>query len=68
MKPMKIPQMSMPIMEDPVAEEVKTLELYGVNVECFDGNYYVRIGEYERLLQELEELKKENGGVEDVGE
>lgn len=33
------------------------MEINGVKVEFFDGNAYVRLNQYEKLLQEYKELK-----------
>lgn len=34
-------------------------EINGVKIEFFEGNAYVRLNQYEKLLQELEALKQQ---------
>lgn len=36
------------------------MQVNGVDVTCVDGNYYVRLKDYEAILKELEDLKKGN--------
>lgn len=33
-------------------------EINGVKIEWFEGNAYVRLNQYEKLLQEYKELKE----------
>lgn len=35
------------------------MKVNDVDVKCFDGNYYVRLKDYEELLSELKRLQKE---------
>lgn len=36
------------------------MQVNGVDVTCFDGDYYVELRDYEALLKELQDLKKRN--------
>ena len=32
----------------------------GVDIDCFEGNFYVSLPEYEKLLKEVMELREKN--------
>lgn len=31
----------------------------GVEIKCFEGNFYVKLPDYEKLLEKVQELEKE---------
>jgi len=39
-------------------------EINGVEIEFFEGNAYVRLNQYEKLLDELKELKSKQSSYE----